>query len=496
LEGPRYWRSRRFFDFFQRARKQSAKEAFVEFVKFTGFGDELLFNVMSHAKPAFGGSDIENLVKKLGIYYDPERSCFWMQDNRSNWIKINESSVIRHLEDAGYPSKKAKNEMISEADRILNVIQLSMNVEYAGELAGYDKGILEYRGKRFLILDSPCLIEPRQGSWPILRQFLENLLDAEHSDQIIYFNGWMKVSQESLRSHNPRPGQALAFIGEKDCGKSLLQSLITESLGNRVARPYLYMSGQTSFNGNLFGAEHLAIEDEQPCTDIKSRRAFGTRIKEITAIDDQNCHKKFRDGITLPVFWRLTISVNDEIENLMILPPFDDSISDKLMIFRAHKHPMPMPTGTIQERRAFRAALSADLPAYMYYLLYEWEIGPGLVSQRYGVTHYQDPDILLKLGELAPETRLLQLIDAEIFKPVKPIGPRTDPWKGTSLELEQRLTHHTSGVHRQACELLSWQGACGTYLGRLKKQQQNRVSGRRKHPGDIIWTVNAPPVRP
>jgi hypothetical protein len=302
----------------------------------------------------------------------------------------------------------------------------------------------------------------------------------------------MKVSQESLRSHNPRPGQAIALIGEKDCGKSLLQSLITESLGSRVARPYLYMSGQTSFNGNLFGSEHLAIEDEQPATDIKSRRLFGTRIKEITAIDDQNCHKKFRDGITLPVFWRLTISVNDETENLMILPPFDESISDKLMIFRAHKHSMPMPTATVEERLAFRAKLSAELPGYIYYLLHEWKIEPGLVSQRYGVTHYQDPGILLQLGELAPETRLLQLIDAEIFRPVNGIVP-INPWEGTSIKLEQRLTHFSSDVQIQARDLLSWQGACGTYLGRLRKQQPNRVSMEWKHGGLRNWTITPPP---
>jgi hypothetical protein len=207
------------FDFFQRARQQTAKGAFVEFIEFAGLGPELKKNSSSNPTPSRSiTGNPEDIAATLGIYYDPERACFWTQDSRQNWIKINETSVTRHLEDLGFQSRKDKDETISESSRILNSIQLSMDVEYAGSLAGYEKGILEYRGKRFLILDSPKLIEPLKGDWPILKQFLENLLDAENTDQIIHFNGWMKIGQESLRRNVPRPGQAIALIGEKDCG--------------------------------------------------------------------------------------------------------------------------------------------------------------------------------------------------------------------------------------------------------------------------------------
>jgi hypothetical protein len=185
---------------------------------------------------------------------------------------------------------------------------------------------------------------------------------------------------------------------------------------------------KSSFNGNLFGSEHLAIEDEEPKTNIVARRNFGTKIKEFTAIDDQNCHKKFRDGITLPVFWRLTISVNDENENLLVLPPLDDSLIDKLIIFKARQRAMPMQTASTADRTKFRNTLLAELPAYVHFLLNTWLIETELVSQRYGITHYQNPEILLRLGELTPETRLLQLIDEEIFR-----RATTTEWKGSEL---------------------------------------------------------------
>ena len=61
------------------------------------------------------------------------------------------------------------------------------------------------------------------------------------------------------------------------------------------------------------------------------------------------------------------MSVNDEPENLMVLPPIDDSIEDKLIILRASKSPMPMPTATLEQRKAFWETLeerTAGVPAF------------------------------------------------------------------------------------------------------------------------------------
>ncbi len=460
-------------------------EAFKEFVELAGLGGELK---NAHTSPAPSPAPLCDVVRRLAIYYDPERGSFWKPDDRDIWIKISETGIARHLAEAGFDPQKPKGGAISQVGRILNKIQLSMNVEYAGSLAGYRKGITEFAGKRLLILDSPKLIEPVPGDHRIVGTFLYNLLGNE---QLTYLHGWLKVSIETQRNQSLRPGQALVLTGEKDCGKSLLQKLITLLLGGRMAKPYLYMSGQTPFNGNLFRAEHLSIEDEQPFTDIRSRRNFGTKIKEITAIDDQNCHFKFRNGLTLPVFWRLTISLNDETENLLMLPPLDDSLEDKLTIFKVQKHPMPMPTATDEERKKFYDTLVSELPAYVDFLLNDWTIPPHLVSQRYGITHYHNPKILERLGELAPETRLLQLIDAEIFKPNAPI-PRTAPWEGSGLELENALRTYPSVVHAQAKELFTWPGACGTYLGRLQKSHPKRIFYKRTKREGRRWIVNPP----
>src|ERR1700747_72652 len=135
------------------------------------------------------------------------------------------------------------------------------------------------------------------------------------------------------------------------------------------------------------------MEDDGPSTDIRARRNFGTKIKEICANTVHSCHAKYRTALSLTPFWRISISVNDEPENLMILPPIDESLTDKLIILKAMRHPMPMPTVSDEERSQFMNALKAELPHFAYFL-FNWRIPEPLISQRYGITHYRHAEIL------------------------------------------------------------------------------------------------------
>src|SRR5258708_31710210 len=109
------------------------------------------------------------------------------------------------------------------------------------------------------------------------------------------------------------------------------------------------------------------------------------------------------------------------------------------------------------------ATLKAELPHCLHFLL-NWQIPAELVSQRYGIAHYQHPEILTALGTLAPETILLELIDAELFG-----SPAPGSWEGTASELERKLTGEASDVKREAGKLFTFPTACGTYIWRLQK---------------------------
>ena len=368
-----------------------------------------------------------------GAYFDVGRNCYWICDDRGGWIPLNETQFKRMLRHEGVSPKVLEGAYVSLLDLYLIDIQRKADVHYAGALAGYSAGVYEMGERRILVTESPRIIEPKSGQWSILNAVINGLLNDPQVDQRPYLYGWLKIGYETLRAGERRPGQALVLTGVHDCGKSLMQNLITIILGGRAARPYQFMSGLTPFNSDLFEAEHLMIEDEQASTDIRARRNFGAQLKNITVVDWQRCHAKNRVAISLSPFWRLSVTVNDEPENLMVLPPIDDSIEDKLIILRASKFPMPMRTATLEQRKVFWQRLIDELPAFLDFLL-QWEIPRELISERFGITHFHHPDILQAINNLAPEYRLLRLIEDELFLPGE-----TDAWEGSAEQLERRL---------------------------------------------------------
>jgi len=419
--------------------------------------------------------------KPEAFYYDKARKEYLLQNKRKCWLSLAETQFKKELAHRGMRPHKEKHENVSPVDEFIINLRDDRDVDYVGSLAGYPSGFYEINGRRILVTDSPHIIEPVEGKWDTIDQLISGLLMDDKYDQRDYLFGWLKVAYESIQSQKYRPGQAVAISGPHDCGKSLLQQLITPIIGGRFAKPYEFMIDQTSFNSDMFKAEHLCIEDEAASTDIRARRAFGAQIKQITACDTQRCHAKHAEAITLTPFWRLTISLNDEPENLMVLPPIDDSIEDKMIVLRAVTFPMPMPSSTADERTTFWNQLTSELPAFIDFLV-KWQIPEALKSRRYGITHFHHPDLLQEIDALAPEYRLLMIINKELFG--------TEPafaWSGTAEDLESKLTS-TGGFQYESRKLLSWGNAVGTYLGRLAKKYPERVTQSRTE-RQRLWTI-------
>ena len=416
-------------------------------------------------------------------YYDTGGQIYWIQDLYGEWIRINEKSLDRHLRAHGFSRTQGEGQLLSPLEKCINNLQRKSNVAYAGPLAGYRKGLREMCGRRILVTSSPKLITPAQRPYPTLQRLLINMFGGE---QLTYFKGWLKIACESIAIDITRAGQVLVMAGPRDSYKSFLQNLITEFLGGRSAKPYRYMSGATEFNGDLFGAEHLMIEDDIASCDIRSRRNFGARIKEFTVNDVQSCHAKNRQALSLKPFWRLTISVNDEPENLMILPPLDDSLADKIIMLKVSKQPPLMPTVAHEDRQKFMQTLSEELPGFLWDLL-RWEIPPEIQSGRFGILHYHHPDLLQALEDSAPETKLLAIIDAA-FREKEDVVDKKAGFKGTAEELESILTAAYPAATRR---LFTWSDSVGTYLGRLADKHPERVE-RCRTAGERLWKVNPP----
>src|SRR5207237_1646636 len=126
-----------------------------------------------------------------------------------------------------------------------------------------------------------------------------------------------------------------------------------------------------NFNNELFGAEHLLIEEVPSSSRHEERLFFGERIKEVVANDTARLHKKNRDAVTVSPFWRLSITLNDDPEKLRCLPPLTDDLAEKIIMLQAKAAPEFWHEfeKALDPRKAFREAMASELPAFAHYLL-------------------------------------------------------------------------------------------------------------------------------
>lgn len=398
-------------------------------------------------------------------YYDCNRGQFWSLNSRHEWISLTESSVKRILRYGEFLVIGSKEDREHAVNLRMIDLQREHDVAYAGAIAGYRSGIHDICGQRVLVPTGPRLLKPKAGDWRQLRSFIEGLLREQ--TRVLY--GWLKSALKSLYAGPPfRPGQVLAIAGPAGCGKSLLQNLLTEIFGGRSAKPFRYLTGQTAFNADLIQNEHLMIEDEAAQTDHRIRRTFGSQLKNLIVNEVQSLHRKGRDALSVTPFTRVTMTLNDEPEELAVLPPLDESLIDKISLLRAFPFDPPYEPDDIDARNTWRRNLSGELPAFVHWLK-GYRVPPKMIDVRYGVKAFQDAGLVDDLEKLSSERKLLSLCDVlQIW------GCDRMPWEGTADQLEEALLQKDKLGRAQ--RLLYYNSACDRLLAQLLRRHPQRVS--------------------
>jgi len=393
-------------------------------------------------------------------YCAPTQSWYTTND-RNHWIKITEASAGRLLREAGFSG--AAMDGVSPAQSELNRILREEDVDYAGRVAGWPAGRHEVGSVRFLVTHESVPPQGTPGDWRNLRAFLCGLL-GDYQMQV--FLWWLHFRRKALLRNQWLAGQALVFVGPPGCGKSFTQHLITHSLGGQSAKPWRYMTAGTQFNLDLVGAEHLTIEDEAPSHDIRTRRTVGCAIKTMLYSRSQSAHGKGANALTLEPRWAMSISINDEPENVQVIPPLDDSLADKITILKCTNAVRAVPVG-MTEKEWLEQLLRTELAA-MLHDVDRMEVDEEHRDPRSGVKAYQHPAALEILRSIAPEASLLALIDEHIAE--------CPFWEGSAEQLEKRLRGLAAHEVERLCRSPH---AVGTYLSRLAKGQPQRFEKRR-----------------
>lgn len=417
--------------------------------------------------------------------FHPPANRYYKRDG-VEWIPLTREDIRAHLRSEGL-SPRAGSADLSPVDAALVQIQNLRRVHYALPLAGYKAGLLNAAAedgtpRRILVTSHTRPPEAKDTPWPNIQLFLKDLLGPAFP----HVMGWCKWSRMNLKAgtRTRLPGQILVLVGPAGCGKSFLQKLITRMLGGRSANPWLYMSGQTPFNRDLFEAGHLVVEDTFHDLNPTKRRALGAKIKEFTVNDSLSCHGKGSDAIRLVPKWRISISLNDEQENMSQLPVMDESLKDKVMLIQCKMPRFPTDLSTEDGWKRWDQIINDEFPGFLH-AVDEYDLAP-LSTPRFGVRPWHDPKLIAQEDETAPEAVLHQLI----AKDVAPMFPGKPEWQGTALELQSVLTDRSLCESATvASKLFYWAGACGTYLGRLKKRHPKTVD-RRVVKGTTYWTLN------
>ncbi len=394
------------------------------------------------------------------------------------------ASVRRHLKSAGCYGEKDLTGLRPD-DHALNRIQTAQFVSYAGPLAGHTRGLHELPGgKRVLITESPKILIPAPGQWVNLNAVFTGLLGHEDLTQLHTFYGWLKLAFECLETGKYRPGQALALAGPRGCGKSLLIDVLRGVLGGRTSGAYEWLSGRTSFNLSCAGAELLVVDDKAGSSDPRARAALSANIKSSLFAGEVRIEGKHKNAFDCRPIWRLVFALNDEPENLLVLPPLNEDVMDKITLLHCHRFTLPMPAHTLQEKTLFWKTLEAEIPAFLHWLK-SWEIPAHLEEERCGVKHFHHPLLVEGLQTLAPEIQLWGHIMTEVEA-----GSITLPCKLTANELKRILTSPNAvDCHAARRLLMDWTPACGTYLGRLASSHPERVRKAGKLHGTERWEL-------
>ena len=403
---------------------------------------------------------------QLPIWFYPPSEKYYVQNELMEYVPYTKTTLKLILKSWGLRGRVHDDELQSPIDSLIADVSYGKSVSYAGRLAGIKVGCYQMNGKRVLVTSDPVILEAKEGQFPMIESVVGQLFNGGEIDQRPYVYGWLKMGRKAVLEAFPMPGQALVLAGPRNAGKNLFQDIITEALGGRAEKPYRYMVGKSEFNGDLFGAEHLCIADEVPFYDMPSRRVFGSKIKDMCVNSLQSCHGKHKEALTLYPIWRLSISVNDEAENLVMLPPLEESIEDKIMLLKVDQAIMPMKSDSPRSRVEFWDAARAEIPSFLYFIE-SYVVPDELQESRFGIKAFQHPDLVEILKEMTHENRLMALMEIIVI-------PDNGSWKGTLEELETALLEDST-YKRQIEKLLYYPTALMTYMRRLHKSAPERV---------------------
>lgn len=436
---------------------------------------------------------LEKEIKQLELFQVDVNELYWfskesgggvflLPNGRGGYQSLGGNDLSRHLKICGFDDIRedkysGEDSKISAIDYLKVWVQQKKNVDFIGSLAGYKVGLKKFGSKLALVTSEAEHTPPKEGDYSFIDNHFRQLFGGD--EQIQYFYGWLQRALEDLRDEKAVGGLAISLSGPVDCGKTLFREMLSQILGGRSEEAGDYLKGDTKFNAELCGAELWVLDDEISPKKFNDREELAQFIKKTAAKRTQSIHGKFKEQFSIPLFRRLLLCTNDEIESLKVLPPIGmDGVSDKLLVFKAHAFDLP-PLSTKEDQDKFWQNFKKALPGFLDYVLNKWVTPEEIRNVRWGVNAYHSPEIYDKLLEAQPETSFHETVQQWLEK-----TGRTR-FKGAPSELLEELEDYSNSFR----QLRLRPDAIGRYVQRLHKRggdyESAYIKGR-EHSGRYV----------
>ena len=420
-----------------------------------------------------------------------------MTRDGSQWVRADKQEVQNHLGAVHNLAPYAEDGGMSDADLAMDDALSNWTVDYAGAFAGYrTPGEFLIQGERVLVTQGVTLVEPVKGDCDWLKEVYRQSFRRSHP--FTFTGGGQDGSEVTLHQYDavfgwiqgmaralylgeapnwPGHGQALVILAESGLGKTSHQHLFTAAFGGRATDPELFFKDRTAFNEQMLEKEHWRMSDPKSKSRAEQESILGEVKKHVANVYIPG-HAKGAKIIDIPTLRRISIAVNPDSSGLKILRDMAPSELDKFLIVNlehagAYK-PDGQESGGLAWDKWYRKALS-QLPAFLYWILYEYEVPEGMRDVRYNVV-YRNPDVEPEIT--APtdqeiEAELQNIVGIGVFTDIHGTlgvgGPATveGPVRANAGGVVDRVLHAKSPTLARARQHLDIFKANPTRLGNL-----------------------------
>ena len=368
----------------------------------------------------------------MQFYYDGK--SYWFKNGTNRWHDAKVENLARALRVHGIKTESKKG--ASQMDRVIYTIETQRRVDAAVPILFTEEEVVEIGNDRILNTNFRKPVQPAsdgsESFWPYIKSWLWPVFGEE---QLPYFLAWLSRFYKGAIESQPTQGQVVVVAGGPSQGKTLLNWRIVGTALGGFSDATAYLQGKTSFNKTA--AEHpiWSLDDPTGHIDYDKHKAFGEAIKAHVANPRVSYHPKHKDSIEIPWYGRLFMTCNTDPQSLGVLPPMDNAVADKIMLFKLTDYQHPFGTN-----REVEAILATELPHFLRWLT-EYSPPDEVLwheNKRFGVKPYHNPDMLHTAVEDNPATKLVEVLDLWAAS-IRRDDKKLTEWRGTATELYRSL---------------------------------------------------------